>query len=245
MTYIAIFAIFLVNGDAMRRNALRDSRRKAGLTQVEAAARLGLSQPYLSQLERGQRRLTEGHARAMSRLYGLSPTSLPVPLEPRREKWTPKRFTRQLAALSYPGYSHLRPSPAVNPALLVFEALSRHDLDARVAEALPWVLGQYPDLDWNWLVPRTKIENLQNRLGFLVCVARELAERRPDWSGAVPRLREAERELEQARLAAETTLGRDTMPEAERMWLRANRPPVAERWNVLSSMTASQLPYAA
>ncbi len=229
----------------MAHNKLKAFRLEAGLTQVEAAARLGLSQPYLSQLERGQRRLTEEHARAMARLYGLPPTSLPVPAEPPREKWPGQRLPHQLAALSYPGYAHLRPSPPVNPAVLVFEALSRNDLDARVAEALPWVFLRYPDLDWRWLVSRVKLENLQNRLGFLVGVARELAQRRPEWSRSAPRLEKAERELELARLTAETTLSRDSMTEAEKEWLRANRPPGAERWNVLSSMTAEQLPYAA
>jgi transcriptional regulator with XRE-family HTH domain len=229
----------------MTPNELKAFRLGAGLTQVEAAARLGLSQPYLSQLERGQRRLTEGHARAMARLYGLPPTSLPVPAEAPREKWPGERLPRQLASLSYPGYAHLRPGPPVNPAVLALEALSRDDLDARVAEALPWVFLRYPDLDWSWLVSRVKLENLQNRLGFLVSVARELAERRPEWFGSAPRLREAERDLELARLAAETTLGREAMPEAERAWLRANRPREAERWNVLSSMSAEQLPYAA
>jgi hypothetical protein len=181
----------------------------------------------------------------MARLYGLPPTSLPVPPEAPRERWPGERLPRQLAALSYPGYAHLRPSPPVNPALLVLEALSRNDLDARVAEALPWVLLRYPELDWSWLVSRVKLENLQNRLGFLVSVARELAEKKPEWSGPAPRLRQVERDLERARLAAETTLGRDSMPEAEKAWLRANRAAEAARWNVLSSMTAQELPYAA
>ena len=229
----------------MLPGVLRDSRLKAGLTQAEAAARLGLSQPYLSQLESGRRRLTDEHARAMARLYGLPPTSLPAPAEPPKERWPAERLPRQLAALSYPGYAHLPPGRPVNPGLVVLEALSQSDLDARVAEALPWVLLRYPDLDWNWLVPRVKLENLQNRLGFLVSVARELAERQPEWSGSAPRLRAVERQLEHARLTAETTLGRDSMSEAEKSWLRENRPPAAERWNVLSNMTAEQLPYAA
>ena len=47
-----------------------------------------------------------------------------------------------------------------------------------------------------------------------------------------------------SKLAAETTLGRDSMPEAEKEWLRKNRPPQAKCWNVLSSLTAAELPYA-
>jgi hypothetical protein len=110
---------------------------------------------------------------------------------------------------------------------------------------LPWVLLQYADLDWDWLVSNTKSRNLQNRLGFLVALAAEVAERRAEQPVAATRLREVEQKLERARLAAETTLGREAMPAAEREWLRVNRPPRARHWNVLTSLTADQLLYAA
>ena len=51
--------------------------------------------------------------------------------------------------------------------------------------------------------------------------------------------------LEEARLAREGTLCRDSMPESERTWLRANRPEAAIHWSLLTSLTAGQLPYAA
>jgi hypothetical protein len=155
------------------------------------------------------------------------------------------RLARQLAALGYPGYSHLRPSPPVNPARLVLDAVSHDNLDARVTEALPWVLRQYTDLDWDWLVSNTKLRNLQNRLGFLVGLAAELAERRTERSAAGARLREVELQFERARLVAETTLGREAMPPAERAWLRANRSPGARHWNLLTSLTAEQLLHSA
>ena len=223
---------------------LRLGRVRAGLTQVEAAARLGLSQPYLSQLEHGRRAVTSSVARAAAKLYRLPATALPVPPEPPKGRTKRDTLARQLAALGYPGYSHLRPSPPVNPALVVLEALSEDNLDARVTEALPWVLVQYPTLNWDWLVSHAKLRNLQNRLGFLVGVAGDLAEGRPDRSAAAARLEEVERELERARLAAETTLSREAMPPAEREWLRANRPLQARRWNILASLTPQQLPYA-
>lgn len=233
-----------VTGETVLSDQLRLGREGTGLTQVEAATRLGLSQPYLSQLERGQRAVTSSLARAAAKLYRLPPTALPVPTEPPKRGAERDKLARQLAALGYPGYSHLRPGPPVNPALVVLEALSEDNLDARVTEALPWVLVQYPELDWDWLVSHAKLRNLQNRLGFLVEVAGELAEGRPDRSAAAARLKEVELELERARLAAETTLGREAMPPAERAWLRENRPPHARRWNVLASLTAEQLPYA-
>jgi transcriptional regulator with XRE-family HTH domain len=229
----------------MTASQFRSGRAKAGLTQAEAAARLGLSQPYLSQLERGRRRVPERVARAAARLYKLPPTALPVPPKPPEKKAVRDRLPHELAALSYPGYEHLRRSAPVNPASVVLEALSQDDLDARVTEALPWVLARYPELDWDWLLSHAKLRNLQNRLGFLVSVARSLAERGSDFSAAVPRLRKVEQELELARLVADTTLGREAMPAAEKEWLRANRPPEAQRWNVLTNMTAERLPYAA
>jgi len=177
------------------------------------------------------------------KLYRLEPTTLPVPSEPPTAGMQRERLVRQLAALGYPGYSHLRPGPAVNPAIVLLEAVSQDDLDARVTEALPWVLMRYPDLEWGWLLAHAKLRNVQNRLGFLVEVAGELAENRAEEPSA-KRLKEAEQQLERARLAAETTLGRETMPAAERNWLRRNRSPEAARWNVLTSLSAEQLPYA-
>ena len=224
---------------------LKLGRKRAGMTQVEAAARLGLSQPYLSQLERGRRHTPPRVARAAARLYELPATALPVPDEPPRRGTGTEGLTRQLAGLGYPGYSHVRPSSRVNPAVIVLEALLEDDLDARVTEALPWVLLRYPELNWDWLASHAKLRNLQNRLGFLVSLARELAEAHSNWSASAVRLSQVEKDLERSRLAAETTLGREAMARAEREWLRANRPPLAERWNVLTSLKSDQLSYAA
>jgi hypothetical protein len=53
----------------------------------------------------------------------------------------------------------------------------------------------------------------------------------------------AEATLEHSRLAREDTLCRDSMPDAERRWLKANRSPLAQHWNLLTGMTADQLSY--
>lgn len=226
----------------MTKDQLRAARLKSGLTQVKAAARLGLSQSYLSLLEGGARKVTEGVAHAAARLYHLEPPLLRTP-EPPRLGNVQRRLPHQLAALGYPGFSHLRKSPPTNPALVALEAVSGDNLDGRVAEAMPWVLERYPELDWKGLVTYARVRNVQNRLGFFVTLARELAERSSN-AEASAKLKEAEEELELSRLAAETTLGRDSMPEAERAWLRLHRSPEAAHWNVLSSMAASELPYA-
>ncbi len=38
----------------------------------------------------------------------------------------------------------------------------------RLAEALPWVVLTYPDMDWPWLTREVKLQDAQNRLGFVV-----------------------------------------------------------------------------
>lgn len=222
---------------------LKRGRLAAKLTQVEAAERLGLSQPYLSQLERGRRAVTRRLARAATSLYQLSPTLLAPPSEPPENREASRRLPNQLAALGYPGFSHLRKGLLVNPAVAVLDALSQRDLDGRVAEAMPWVLEQFPSLDWDWLVDQARRRNLQNPLGFLVTVARLLAEKRTN-RVAVDRLSRVEDELEQSRLVAETTLGREAMPAAERAWLREHRSPEARHWNVVAGLKLQDLSYA-
>jgi hypothetical protein len=44
-------------------------------------------------------------------------------------------------------------------------------------------------------------------------------------------------------LAKEDTLCHDSLTEAERKWLRVNRPPEAARWNLLTDMKAENLPH--
>lgn len=234
----------------MTNQQFREGRLKAGLTQMEAAGRLGVSQPYLSQLEKGQRPVTAELARAAAALYRLPATALPVPeAAPTGTVADPSRLARQLSSLGYPGFAHLRPHSKVNPAGVVLEALLQKDLEVRLSEALPWVLLKYPDLDWPWLVNHSKLHDAQNRLGFLVAMARKLAATQTatqtECQSAYEKLSAAEQQLERARLAREDTLCRESMPEAERRWLRENRSSVARHWNLLTSLSADQLSYAA
>ena len=111
-----------------------------------------------------------------------------------------------------------------------------------MTEGLPWLLVTFADLDWDWLVDHAKLANVQNRLGFLVTLARELAEERSE-VGAVNRFLAVEARLEDARLAKEDTLG-GTVTEAERRYLRDERPPAAAHWNLLTRLRADDLRYA-
>lgn len=228
----------------MRASAqLKHGRATAGLTQLDASRRLDVSQPYLSLLETGKRPLTPRVARAAAKAYSLPATFLPVSRAEPGTNQSSDRLMRHLAALGYPGYEHVRGGVTVNPANLLADALVRPTLDARVAQALPWVVARYFDLDWNWLVSQVKLRDAQNRLGFVVTLARQLQERH-DHSPAAAKLSSVERQLEASRLLAETTMGRESMPPSERLWLRTNRSPEALRWNVLTSLTADQLRYA-
>ena len=70
------------------------------------------------------------------------------------------------------------------------------------------------------------MRDLQNRLGFVVSLAREVAER----EGNGPRLaalRALEATLEKSRLAREDTLGRAALSEAERHWSTHRHRPRA------------------
>jgi len=106
-------------------------------------------------------------------------------------------------------------------------------------EALPWLLVRYPDLDWPWLLRQAKGDDLQNRLGFLLDVARQLAELRGEAS-ASQKLAAQENALDGSRLQREDAF-RASMTEAERRWVREHRPPLAAHWNMLSTMDAREL----
>jgi transcriptional regulator with XRE-family HTH domain len=228
----------------MHCEQLKAGRLRATLTQKQAAERLGVSQPYLSQLEKGERPVTAELALAATALYRLPATALPLPKnladQPRTDD---ALLARQLSGLGYPGFAHLRPR-RTNPAAVVLAALLRKDLETRLAEALPWVLLTYPDLDWSWLTQHAKLQDVQNRLGFLVAVAKSLTANRPEYQSASSQLCAAEQQLERARLARQDTLCRESMPNAERHWLEANRSPLARHWNLLTGLTVDQLSYA-
>jgi DNA-binding XRE family transcriptional regulator len=219
-------------------------REKAGLTQVTAARSLGVSQPYLSQLEKGLREASDDLARKAARLYKLPPTVLPLPATQNVRDVSPNDLQRRFAALGYPGFEHVRSGAVTNPAEAVLNAVVKRDLDTRLVEAVPWVLSTFTDLDWDWLRDHAKLRNAQNRLGYLVYLADEASLTLPACQSTVEVLSKCKMELEEARLASEGTLCRDSMPEREKTWLRKNRPKAAVHWNLLTSLSADQLPYA-
>lgn len=226
--------------------ALRQGRLAKRLSQTQAAQRLGVSQPYLALLESGRRRLTADFTRKAVRLYGLSPAALPHSSPPDRthDADTPGQLVRDLAALGYPGFAYLRSrhGKLKNPANVLLTALAQSDLEARLVEALPWLLLKYADMDRAWLVREAKLRDLQNRLGFVASLARRLAEMANDQTRAHT-LRALEDELDASRLEREDTF-KASVAEAERRWLEQHRPEEAKRWKMLTDWTAETLRHA-
>lgn len=220
---------------------LKSGREKKGWSQEGAAAELGVSQPYLSLMEKGLRRVPEKLAKRAATKFGLSPTALPV--ETKWESVPPKdanSLAADLAALGYPGFAHLKGTRKKNPGQVLLSALSAKCLESRIAEALPWLVLTYPELDWESLISAAKVRDVQNKLGLVTCLARELAEKRGETEKA-ELLREQERVLERSRLLSEDALCNDTLTQAERRWLETNRSDEAKHWRVLTDLSPKHL----
>jgi len=197
--------------------ALQRWRKNNRLTQVDAARLLGVSQTYLSLLEKGARPLTEQLRMRLKAIDRETPVADGT-----------DDFPGQLSTLGYPGFAHVPPSRSnVTAEAFLVSVLSRDNVDARVVDALPWVIRRHADrLDLAWLVRYAKLHDLQNRLGFLL-----------QTSGVeTAAVAAAVSELDRARLLREDTLCWDSMPVATRRWMRSHRSPLAEHWNVVTRM---------
>jgi hypothetical protein len=176
-------------------------------------------------------------ARKLVGVLKLSPSTLPLLVA--RGALKADEASAALGAVGYPGFAYLRNRHPLNPADLLLRTLRATDVDTRVVEALPWLIVRYPDLDWPWLLREAKGDDLQNRLGFLLAVARQLAELRGEVS-ASQKLAAQENALDGSRLEREDAF-RASMTEAERRSVREHRPPLAAHWNMLSTMDAREL----
>ena len=86
----------------------KTGREKTGLTQVEAARSLGVSQPYLSQIETGVRVASAELTRRAAKVYRLPASALPLPEPLEVQELSPNDLQRKLASLGYPGFEHVR-----------------------------------------------------------------------------------------------------------------------------------------
>lgn len=228
----------------MDGSVLREARRNKDWTQEKAAHALGVTQAYLSMLEKGHRSVPETLLCKAVGVLNLPPTVLPLHADADVKVAKRKHdYAADLGALGYPGFAYLRPRVRMNPARVLFDALNERDLDSRVAEGLPWLMFTYVGMDWHWLVRNAKLCDRQNRLGFAVSLAAEVADLKGD-SARAQTLRECLRSLERARLAREDTFCHESMTKVEREWVRQHRSPAAEHWNLLTDLRGNQLAYA-
>ena len=223
---------------------LKEARQQKGWTQEEAAKHLRLSQTYLSLLESGRRDLPAHLLKTFSKVYKFSPLSLPFHGEASWPSLDADALTRELAGLGYPGFAYMKTKATWNPAELLVAALTKDNLDARDAEALPWVVLRYHDMNWQWVIRESKLRDAQNRLGFAVTLARAVAERKSD-SATAEHLRSVETSLQSSRLARADTFCHENMTQSERRWLQKRRTPQARRWNLLSDLAPEHLTHAA
>ena len=221
----------------MSGQQVKAAREAMRLTQQQAARLWRVSQPYLSLVENNKRPVPVRVARLLAAHEPGVATALPLDVPMKAD------LSRLLGSLGYQGFAYLAdPRGVTNPAGVVLTALRQPSVPARVTEALPWLLTRFPDLDWDWLVNEAKKWNVQNRLGYLVTLAADVARRRNDPT-TLARLERAEQLLEDARLAKEDTLGRP-LTEVERHHLRDHRPAAAAHWNLLTSLRVDDLRYA-
>ena len=183
----------------MRPQELKVARPDKGWDQTQAAARLGVSQAYLNMLENGKRRLTPKLTRKLALTYCLSPRRFPS-LESLYQRTQTISTSPVASETRYPGFAYLQThTPKKNPSEVLLMALVQERLEARVAEALPWVALTYWKGASTWLVEQAKKLNLQNRLGFVVGLARQVSERDPQNDRRTRALRALEATLDESR----------------------------------------------
>jgi transcriptional regulator with XRE-family HTH domain len=220
---------------------LREMRLDSSLTQQDAATKLGVTQAYLSMVERGARAVSAELAVRVVEVFEVPATSLPL-LPYVRASRDELYFKQALGELGYPGFAYLCGSVKINPAEFLMRAIDTDDLDARVTESLPWVIASFPALNWDWLLANAKVHDRQNRLAFVTSLAGDVA---LSWGDSI-RTEELSRRvagLERSRLAVEDTLCSAGITQAERRWLRTHRTPLAAHWNLLADLTLEQVDY--
>jgi len=224
----------------MTGQTLRQARTNVGMSQVEAAELLGVSQTLLSLMEKGERSVTPAVAeRAVTRLHA-TPEELPVSSNTRHSD---DQLAADLGTLGYPGYGYLQSQPR-NPAEVLFDALDRPDLDARLVEALPWLPVQYSNMDWNWLTTQAKVHNRQNRLGFVVALSAKVAKKQAKRDVA-KRLSQVVKMLEEGRLAKTDTLCQESWPPSQRKFAHKQRSSLAAHWKLDTRLTEENLAHVA
>lgn len=226
---------------------IRQYRGHRMLSQAQLAHLLGVSQAYISQLECGARRVSRKLAAklaALPELRRLQPTVFPEDLTSLDH--VDLDFAADLAALGYPGFDTRDDDVPKNPASVIIAILKRRQVAPAVMAAIPWVLLRFPQINTGWLIAQARLNNLQNRLGFLTELAHEIAEtlvaRGLFAEAHLVKLEAMRAALEESRLVKEDTLARPLTP-SERQFFEEHRSGTARRWNLLTGLTKDTLPH--
>jgi transcriptional regulator with XRE-family HTH domain len=229
----------------MKATQLKESRLATGLTQAQLAKKLGKSQGYVSLVERGLRSPSMSLAERLAKVLDLPPTARPLRVGKRHlGRFGTNRAAKSLAALGYSGFAYMGESRApTNPTTVLLKTLASKRVDARLVEAMPWLLLRFSDFDRQQTVELAYRHGLQNRLGFVVALAKSVAERHAEYAHRLPELNKLLSSLEPLRLAREDDLGQPLRSERLREWIRDNRSEAAIHWNVLTDLGTEHLSY--
>lgn len=222
----------------MNGRDVSNARKARGWKQEDLAAKLGVSQGYVSLLEREHRAVPPHLAAKLVSVLNMAPTTLPL-RDARNLKGD--QAAKALGALGYEPFRYLASGRRLNPAEVLVAVLRADDVDTRVVEALPWLLVRYSEMNLEWVVRSVKQDDGQNRLGFVLSLGKGLAESLGD-SKAAASLGEWEQRLERSRLQEDDSFSRHALTTAEVNWLRVHRSVEAQRWNMLSTLSSAALP---
>lgn len=113
-----------------------------------------------------------------------------------------------------------------------------------MAQALPWLMLRYWQAGSDWLIGEARKLNLQNRLGFVVNLARLVSENhRAQNEQRSHALGQLETTLNTSRLANEDAFYRQPHTDGERGWLLKNRSEEARHWNLRTDLRPEHLQY--
>ena len=227
----------------MNGGELLQARKNRQWEQQETAEKLGVSQSYLSLLERGKRKISKKLSLHAIKVFQLNPTALPIERNLDEPVYTSNEdLARDLAALGYSQFAYLKSTKKKNPLEVLFLALKSENLESRLVEALPWLVFTYSEMDWGKMFMLAKLNDLQNRLGFVLSVAGKLADKKKDKRKA-EFLREKEMRLAKSRLYLEDAFNPKSLTETEKKWLKDNRSKEAKFWRMLSDLEIKHLEY--
>jgi transcriptional regulator with XRE-family HTH domain len=226
----------------MNSSQLLRARQNKNWEQIETAEKLGVSQSYLSLMETGKREITKRVSLRAIKVFGFPPTALPIERNfDESVSIKNDEIAKDLGTLGYPKFAFLKSRRKKNPLEVLLLALKTENLESRMVEALPWLIFTYSELDWEKLFKLVKINDLQNKLGFVICLARKLAENLKDMD-KVQFLLKKESELSNSRLFQESIFNCN-LTETEINWVKNKRSKEAKFWRILSDLEVKHLDY--